>query len=104
MSEHVNSDYVFDFSGGTDKNKLIKIPDVYSLNITFQSLLPNSFNNYIYNYSGNVTMESEDFKVGTLEKDWTSEIEEAVQAGFDDPKNSKNLKSLVEKLNAEEKV
>lgn len=31
-------------------DKLIKIPDVYKVSMRFQSLLPASFNNYVYNY------------------------------------------------------
>lgn len=35
------------------KNKLIKIPDVYKVKLTFQSLLPANFNNFIFNYVEN---------------------------------------------------
>lgn len=34
-------------------NKMIKIPDVYRVSMQFQSLLPASFNNYIFNYAEN---------------------------------------------------
>lgn len=35
------------------KNKIIKIPDVYHVEMHFQSLLPPNFNNFIFNYAGN---------------------------------------------------
>lgn len=34
-------------------NKLIKIPDVYHVNLKFKSLLPANFNNYVYTYAAN---------------------------------------------------
>lgn len=34
-------------------NKLIKIPDVYHVTMSFQSLLPANFNNYLFNYAEN---------------------------------------------------
>lgn len=40
-------------------NNLIKIPDSYEITITFKSLLPNSLNSYLYNYSGNENMSLE---------------------------------------------
>ena len=40
------------------ENKLIKIPDIYSFTLTFTSLLPNSMNNYLYQYTGNLNMEN----------------------------------------------
>ena len=36
------------------KNNLIKIPDVYHVEMQFRSLLPANFNNFIYSYSYNV--------------------------------------------------
>lgn len=35
------------------KKKLIKIPDVYKVTMKFQSLLPDNFNNYIFNFAEN---------------------------------------------------
>lgn len=37
-------------------NKLIKIPDSYEVIINLKSLLPNSLNNYLYSYSGNMNI------------------------------------------------
>lgn len=39
------------------KNNIVRIPDVYKLKITLQSLLPNSFNNYLLRYTGNMDMQ-----------------------------------------------
>lgn len=36
-------------------NKLIKIPDVYRVKLSFQSLLPANFNNFIFNYAENAS-------------------------------------------------
>ena len=33
---------------------MIKIPDVYRVKMSFKSLLPNNFNNFLYTYSQNV--------------------------------------------------
>lgn len=35
-------------------NNIIKIPDVYRVNMSFKSLLPANFNNYLFTYSQNV--------------------------------------------------
>jgi len=40
-------------------NNLIKIPDIYEVEMTFSSLLPLNFNNYIFTYSNNNRMETE---------------------------------------------
>ena len=32
-------------------NKLVKIPDVYEVELTFKSILPANFNNFMYQYS-----------------------------------------------------
>ena len=49
---------IFHDIGKIRENKLIKIPDVYTFTLTFTSLLPNSMNNYLYQYSGNMNMEN----------------------------------------------
>ena len=36
------------------KNNLIKLPDVYHIEMSFKSLLPANFNNFLYAYSRNV--------------------------------------------------
>lgn len=41
------------------KNSLIKIPDIYEVSMKFESLLPLNFNNYLFTYSQNNTMETE---------------------------------------------
>jgi hypothetical protein len=39
--------------------RLIKVPDVYEVEMKFTSLLPQNFNNYLFTYSQNNTMETE---------------------------------------------
>ena len=39
------------------ERKMIRIPDIYSFKLTFQSLLPNSMNNYLFRFSGNKNMD-----------------------------------------------
>lgn len=41
------------FKANIKKNKLIKIPDIYNVKMTFESLIPDNFNNFIYRYSEN---------------------------------------------------
>ena len=42
------------FITAVNKNNMIKIPDVYHVSMTFKSLLPPNFNNFMYTYSKNV--------------------------------------------------
>ena len=37
------------------KERLIKIPDVYRVEMHFKSLLPANFNNFLYSYSENIS-------------------------------------------------
>ena len=54
VSKHANKNMNPDaFEMNIIKNKLIKIPDVYRVKMTFQSLLPANFNNYIFAYAQN---------------------------------------------------
>ena len=41
-------------------NNMIRIPDVYTVSITFTSLLPNSINNYLYRFLANSDMSMDD--------------------------------------------
>ena len=61
------------------KNNLIKIPDIYSVSMDFESMLPNSFNGYLFNYTHNLRMEdsysnNEPFEGALLPKDFTKGI------------------------------
>lgn len=38
-------------------NDLIRIPDVYTITLKFKSLIPQNFNNFLFNYSRNCNME-----------------------------------------------
>lgn len=44
------------FAASIKKNNLIKIPDVYHVKMTFTSLLPDTFNNYLFMYSQNANI------------------------------------------------
>ena len=51
---HLNKNMVKDnFLNNAIKNRLIKIPDVYRVELKFQSLLPANFNNFIFTYAQN---------------------------------------------------
>lgn len=49
-----------------DIKKLIKIPDVYSLTLTFNSLLPDNFNNYLYGFRAGNLDPIENYARGTV--------------------------------------
>lgn len=51
-----------------DIKKLIKIPDVYSLTLTFNSLLPDNFNNYLYGFRAGNLDPIEDYAKGNVEE------------------------------------
>ena len=55
LKKYINNDAmdVENFILLLEKNKLIKIPDVYKVEMSFKSLLPDNFNNHIYMYSSN---------------------------------------------------
>lgn len=43
--------------GDIVKNNLVKIPDVYTVEMKFKSLIPANFNTFLYNYSRNSDMK-----------------------------------------------
>lgn len=55
LKKYINKDAmdVENFRSMLEENKLIKIPDVYKVEMSFKSLLPDNFNNHIYMYSSN---------------------------------------------------
>lgn len=60
-----------------DIKKLIKIPDVYSLTLTFNSLLPDNFNNYLYGFRAGNLDPIENYARGTVDE--TGAFEKLVQ-------------------------
>lgn len=60
-----------------DIKKLIKIPDVYSLTLTFNSLLPDNFNNYLYGFRAGNLDPIENYAKGTVDE--TGVFEKLVQ-------------------------
>lgn len=64
VSEHLNQSLLQesntweDFMNRVLSNNLIKIPDIYHVQMEFDSLLPNNFNSYIFNYLKNQDMHT----------------------------------------------
>lgn len=58
LIKHINDTIVSDteFIEGIISNDLIRIPDTYEVSMEFKSLLPASFNNYMYTYSTNTSI------------------------------------------------
>lgn len=51
---------IYDFTADyLRKSGLVKIPDSYAVTLTFKSLLPNSFNNYIYSNCANYEIKAD---------------------------------------------
>ena len=61
-------------------NKLIKIPDVYTVEMTFKSLLPDTFNNFLYNYASNNIIK--DYNAGYGETYHNSVVVEGISNGI----------------------
>ncbi len=49
------------------KNRIVKIPDVYSLNMQFESCLPDNFNHILFQYCANDNIKD---KEGMREEGW----------------------------------
>jgi len=54
LKKHLNKSMSDKFFENIVDNKLIKIPDVYTVSIQFRSLFPSNFNNFLYTYSENI--------------------------------------------------
>lgn len=63
------------------KNKLIKIPDIYEVTMTFNSLLPDNFNNFIFKYSEN-NNQIDNYQTHVYDRGIMSEILGGAVAGF----------------------
>lgn len=54
LAKHINKNInANDFLTKIKSNKLIKIPDIYKVTMTFESLLPSNFNQYLYTLVAN---------------------------------------------------
>ena len=60
-----------DFCNKVYEDGLLKIPDAYHVKMEFESLLPNSFNSYLFNYLQNQRMEVKYGKSGCV---WTGSV------------------------------
>ena len=54
-------------------NNQIKIPDIYELHLSFKSLLPNTFNNFIFQYALNSNIQSI--------TEWQGVIQDGLESG-----------------------
>ena len=86
-------------------HNLIKIPDVYTIEMTFKSLIPENFNNFLYSYSKNSQMETyinepahESSVVGNILKSIKTDLSDKVKAIMDE------ANSDISKIHAQEET
>ena len=73
------------FSGDYINANNIRIPDVYECHLTFTSLLPNNFNNFLYNYYMNSQMKvisGNKLHYGGIFNDVSNELAKQIQKRF----------------------
>lgn len=51
LSGHINTNCNSSLATDIIANNLVKIPDIYHVNMSFKSLLPANFNNFMYTYT-----------------------------------------------------
>lgn len=93
------------YSGYLSKDKLIleklvRIPDVYSIKITFTSLLPNSMNNFLFRFSGNTGME-DNYGNSFGGKDYSEMLLKSMDTAMNDAIGP-NLKTMLAEMNKAE--
>ena len=71
-------------------NRLIRIPDVYEVELTFKSMFPLNFNNYLYHYARNNVMDVQYAGGGSWFGGFMSPVAEAVLAHKDDLAKTEN--------------
>lgn len=94
--------------------KLIKIPDVYHVTLQFQSLLPANFNNYLFTYACNNTMDAASTEVYQQSEfakilpraisKYTERVTKVWNSGEEYDGMESNERSAVEKEEAAEKA
>lgn len=72
-AKHINKNMSGDFKSNLQSQKLIKIPDVYHVTMTFNSLLPANFNTMMMSYAQNSNMMTDKSKIG-YSKGFTTEF------------------------------
>lgn len=88
LEQYTNPYYMYDKQNFI-KNQWIKIPDIYKLHLTFESLLPQNLNNYVYQFSLNeLKMYNETYQKGYMSSA-ESEVEEFSKTLKDELKNKK---------------
>lgn len=90
-------------------HRLVKIPDVYTVEMTFSSLIPSNFNNFLFNYSMNSKMETyigepahQDSVIGDMLKGIQSDLSAAVSGIID--KGNTDIETIREKEKREEEA
>jgi hypothetical protein len=63
---------------------MIKIPDIYSFKLTFQSLLPNSINNYLFRFSGNMNINDKLEPPRNMTDDMAKSMETGAKSAADE--------------------
>lgn len=59
LKPRINSCMSGQFISNIKSNRLIKIPDIYHVEMTFSSLIPDQFNNFLFAYSENANITTE---------------------------------------------
>ena len=93
-------------------HNLIKIPDVYTVEMTFTSLIPANFNNFMFNYSKNSSIENYTNQeahqpsvigeiLGAIKTDLSDEIKKVIDKGNSDIANIRAKEEKEKKEKAE---
>ena len=66
------------FAANLIYQRMVKIPDVYEVELTFKSILPANFNNFMYQYSAGPIKEMFNAETGRTEEQVTKSMEAAL--------------------------
>lgn len=87
LGKHMNNG--FSITSPILLQNYIRIPDIYRVTIAFESLLPDSFNNYIYQYYINSPIPTEikgnDLRTGSAYEQFSQKISKTVGQLWDNP-------------------
>lgn len=70
-----------------DKYEAIRVPDVYKVKISFQSLIPNNYNTYLFTYFESDRIEENTeltIKDGTVSESVVDSISKGIQKTYDE--------------------
>ena len=96
VNKHLNANGNLDkkFKNRIIPNRLIKIPDVYDIEINFKSLFPANFNNFLYHYAHNVAMDTEFANGGARYPGLITSWQYAMQKHNEDLKKQENQEKM----------